>query len=367
MAATDFGALSSAQKRVWAAEIWMAGRDQSFWLSNGFVGTGMNDVIQRITELTPTERGDRCIMQLVNDLQGDGVAGDNRLEGNEEALINDSMEIVVDMLRHGVRSKGSMSEQRTVIRFRTTTKEKLSFWLADKTDEMMFLTAAGMAFTLNLDNSTRGTSQLPQLAFASTVAAPSSGRKYYAGSATSTATLTASDKLTWNLCINIQAYAKRKKMKPIRAGGRSYYVLVASTEQLRDLKTDTNYQTNVGRAANRGPDNPLFKNAIAVIDGLVIYDHNKVPTTFGLASSSKWGASGTVDGAQAMLLGAQALGYATLGDMGYLESDNTDYGNRPGIATGRMMGLLKPQLNSIPDSNTKQDFGIVSLYTAAAP
>ncbi len=366
MAATDFGALSSAQKRVWASELWMAGRDQSFWMSNEFVGQGSNDVIQRVTELTPTERGDRCVMQLVNDLAGDGVAGDNRLEGNEEALVNDSTEIVIDMLRHGVRLKGQMSEQRTVIRFRATSKEKLSFWLSDKIDEMIFLTAAGMAYTLNLDNSTRGTSQLPQLAFASSVVAPSSGRKYYAGAATSTATLTTTDTLSWNLCVSIQAFAKRKKMKPIRAGGRSYYALVASTEQLRDLKKDTNYQTNVGRAANRGPDNPLFKNAIAVIDGLIIYDHNKVPTTFGLASSSKWGASGTVDGAQALLLGAQAIGFATLGQMGYLESDNTDYGNRPGIATGRMLGILKPQFNSIPDTNTKQDFGIISLYTAAA-
>jgi len=28
--------------------------------------------------------------------------------------------------------------------------------------------------------------------------------------------------------------------------------------------------------------------------------------------------------------------------------------------------MLKPQFTSIPDSNTKQDFGIISLYTAAA-
>lgn len=366
MAATDFAALDAARKKVWATEIWQAGRDANFWMSNGFVGTGMNTVVQRITELTKTERGDECIMQLVADLQQDGVVGDNLLEGQEEPLFNDAKSIHIDQLRHGVRSKGAMSEQRTVIKFRSTSKEKLSFWFADKLDELMFLTAAGIAYTLKLDGSTRGTSQLPQLTFSSDVLAPSSGRIRYANAATSLATLTASDKLSWNMIVAAQAYAKRKKMRPIRAGGREYYALLISTEQMRDLKTDTTYQTIVSRAAPRGNDNPLFRNAVAVIDGCIIYDHNKVPTTLGLASGSKWGAASTVDGAQALLLGAQALGFSTISDMQYEESDNTDYHNRPGIAVARMVGMLKPQFTSIPDGNTEQDFGVISLYTAAA-
>lgn len=366
MATTDFGSLSDARKRVWAGDIWAQGRDANFWMSNGFVGSGMNNVVQRITELTKTERGDECIMQLVADLQGDGIAGDAILDGNEEALFNDAINILVDQLRHGVRSKGRMAEQRTVIRFRSTAQEKLSFWLADKIDEMMFLVASGIAFTLKLDGSTRGASTMPTLQFANQIAAPSSARKLYGGSATSTATLTTSDTMTWNLVVKAQAYAKRQKLKPIRAGGREYYAMLMSTEQMRDLKRDTNYQTNVGRAAPRGPDNPLFKNAAAVIDGCVLYEHNKVATTLGLGASSKWGSGGTVDGAQALLLGAQALGFASLGDMDYEEADVNDYKNRPGIAVGRMIGMVKPVYTAIQNSSTKQDFSILSLYTAAS-
>lgn len=369
MAATDFGALSTARKIVWGTDIWRAGRDANFWMSNGFVGTGSTNVIERITELTTTERGDRCIMQLVADLTGDGVAGDNILEGNEEALFNDSIEILVDQLRTGVRAKGAMAEQRTVIRFRSTAKEKLAFWFADKLDELMFLTAAGISYTLKLDGSTRTGSQLPSLAFATDITAPSSGRKFFANSATSTATLATSDKLSWNQVIDLQAYAKRKRMKPIRAGGREYYALLVSTEQLRDLKSDSTYQTLVSRAAPRGDSNPLFKNAVAVIDGCIIYDHNKVPNTLGLASGSKWGSGSTVDGAQAMLLGAQAMGFAQVTSMKYSESDNTDYQNRPGIAVGRLIGMVKPVFTSLTDlssgSPTKQDFGVISFYTAA--
>jgi hypothetical protein len=41
-------------------------------------------VIQRVTELTETERGKECVMQLVLDMQNDGVVGDNELTNNEE-------------------------------------------------------------------------------------------------------------------------------------------------------------------------------------------------------------------------------------------------------------------------------------------
>jgi N4-gp56 family major capsid protein len=366
MPATDFGALSTAQKRVWSAELWAAGRDQNFWFSNGFIGQGAGSVIQRITSLTETERGRVCVMSLVGDMEGDGVAGDNVLEGNEESLWNDTIEIRIDQLRNGVRSKGRMAEQATVIRFRAQAKDKLSFWLADKIDELGFLTIAGIAYTSKLDGTARvGTSQLPQLSFAADVTAPTTGRRMFAGAATSTATLTASDRMNWNLIVSAQAFAKRKRVKPIRSGGREYYAMVLSTEQMRDLKTDNTYQTLVSKAAPRGNDNPLFRGATAVVEGVILYDHQKTPNTLGLASTFKWGSGGTIDGAQALLLGAQALGFAQLGNVEMNESDNTDYANRPGLGIGRVIGFIKPAWRSIFDNRTRQDFGVVSLYTAA--
>ncbi|MEY4300591.1 MAG: hypothetical protein RIR25_1827, partial [Verrucomicrobiota bacterium] len=209
-------------------------------------------------------------------------------------------------------------------------------------------------------------SQLPLLSFAADVQAPSSGRSFFAGSATSTATLTASDKVQWNLLNSLQARAKRKRIKPIRAGGREYYAVVLSTEQMRDLKNDSNYQTIVSRAGVRGDTNPLFRGATAVVEGLVIYDHQKVFNTLGLATNSKWGASGTVDGAQGILMGAQALGFAEIGNLDYSESDNTDYQNRPGMSVGRIIGMVKPRFQSIWDGRTTQDFGVLSFYTAAS-
>lgn len=369
MAATDFGQLSNARKKVWATALWITGRDQSFWMSNGFMGSGdedMNAPIQRITQLTRTERGLECVMSLVQDMSSDGVAGDNMAEGAEEALVNEAITIRIDQLRNGVKSKGEMAEQATVIRFRAVAKAKLAFWLPDKIDEMLFLMAAGRAFTLNTNGTTRAASQLPQLSFANDVVAASTNRISFAGSATSEANVTANDKMSWNVIVNAKAKALRKRMRPLRERGQEIFAVVLTTEQCRDLELDPTYQTIVSRAGPRGSENPLFKNAKAMVSGIVIYEHNKVFNTLGLASGSKWGAAGLIDGGQALMFGAQALGFATIDGTFYRESDNTDYNNRAGILIGRKMGMLKPQWKSPVDSLTLEDFGILSIKTAAA-
>ena len=375
MSVTDFGALTAAQKRVWAAEIWKAGRDQSFFFANGFIGTSdadMNSVIQRVTKLTETERGLECVMQLVLDLQTDGVVGDNELDGNEEAMVNDAQTIRIDQIRQGTKSKGEMSEQATVVRFREQSKDKLSFWLSDKLDELMFLTLSGVAYTQTYNGATRVNSQLPSLSFAADVIAPSSNRVLYAGTATSTATLTASNTMNWAVIVEANTLAQEKRLRPIRSGGRNYFCMVIHPRQRRDLVLDPTYQTILRTAEKTGPSNPLFKGAIANIDGVVIHSHNKVYNTSGLASGSKWGSGSTIDGAQAMMLGAQAGGIATVGSMFWRESDKTDYNNRPGIGIGRKIGMLKPQFLSVYDDTTgtttptRQDFGTISVYTAAA-
>lgn len=367
MALTDFGALTDLQKKVWSLQISKQGRDDNFWMSNGFMGGSTDDTskpIQKITELTKTEKGTQAVMPLIGDITG-GVVGDNQLEGNEQPILADAQTIQIDQLRNGCRSKGRMSEQATVIRFRVQAKDVLAFWLADLIDELMFLVAAGRAFTLNTDGSTRATSQIPSLSFGADVVAPSTNRIMYAGLATSEATLTTSDTFTWDLVTQAKSFAKRKRLRPIRAGGKSYYILVMSTEQCRDLEKTSDYKAIQAQAMPRGMDNPLFNNAKKVINEIVIYDHQKVYNTLGVAT--KWGSGTTVDGAQAFLMGAQAMGYAALDDgtPGMDESDNTDYGNRPALGIHRIIGMLKPQYKSKYDANSREDYGIVSIKSAA--
>lgn len=263
-----------------------------------------------------------------------------------------------------------MAEQATVIRFRAQAKDKLAFWLPDKIDEMMFLAASGRAFTYKLDGSARGATAMTKLAFASDVTAPTSTHILYGGSASAETGLTSADKMTWTLCVNARAKAERLGVRPIRQGGKDYYVIVMSPEQRRDLISSSDYMTNVSRAAERGSNNPLFANSMVTVDGLVLYSHRKVFNTLNGTSGAstgygKWGSGYTVDGAQAIVMGAQALGFATIGNGQWAESDKTDYGNRPGIGYGRKIGIVKPQFKKTPTAS-KTDYGCLQIKTAAA-
>lgn len=371
---TDFAALTDNQKKSFAASVILAGRDRSFFMSeNGFIGRGLTDAtkpIHLVDKLTKQGGGTRCVMPMVVDLDGDGIVDDNQLEGNEEPIETDALNIEVSQLRNGVKSKGRLSEQETVIQFRATSREQLGNWKAQKTDELAFLTLSGVALTNKLDGTSRAaSSQWPQLRFASDIAAPSSNRALYAGSATSTATLTASDKMSWSLCVKANTLAKIKNLKPIRIGSKEYYVVVMAPEQGGDLKNDPDYKGALSRAEVRGKNNPLFTGAFCTIDGLMLYEHRKVYSTRGAVSGSKWGASGTVDGAQALLMGAQAIAYAHIGSDEWGESDNTDYKNRQGVAYGCMIGFRKAIFKSLYDRNTagaltQQDFSVLSIYTS---
>lgn len=371
MPLTDFGALSSLQKKVWLTQVRVQGRHRSFWNANGFMSdnsANQNTPVTRVTDLTETERGTEAVMPLVPDLGLDsGVVGDNELEGNETALQADSQTIRIDQLRNAVKSRGAMSEQETVIRFRAQAQDKLAFWLADVKDELMFLTIAGRAYTLNSNGSTRGASQLPQLRFAADVSAASTNRIMYAGAATSEATLTAADTMNWDLIIRAKAFAKRKAIQPIRSGGREYYCVVLTTEQCRDLEQSADYKSLNAQAMPRGEDNPLFRNAKRIVSDTVIYDHQKVFNTLGLTSGNWWGSGGLVQGAQAMLMGAQALGVCEL-TKGARMTENSlrDYENRPGIGIRNIFGALKPQFKSKYDSNSVEDYGTLAIKTAAA-
>lgn len=370
---TDFGKLSTLQITTYSADIWRNTREQTLLFGpQGFLGKGTSDAtrpIHYVKDFTKTNSGTQAVMPLVQDLTGDGRVGDHIVEGYEEEMVAEALTIQIDQLRHGVESKGEMAELKTVVDFRKTASDNIKWWLTDKLDEVAILVLAGIALTKKLDGSTRNPqSDLVNLNYASDISAPSTNRIKYADTATSTATLTTAMTVTWNKIVDLKAFAQRKRLKPIRNGGKEYYVLLLSSEGLRDLKKDTNFQTNTGRAAGNGMEkNPLFTGADVRIDGLVIYGHNKVPTTLGAVSGvGKYGSSNTVDGFQGLLVGAQALGFAAIEDGKYVEQEK-DAKNKAAIYYGRKFGMRKPVWKSVVDSgNPLEDFGVISYYAAAA-
>lgn len=359
MSLTNFAALTPQQKLVWSRDVWKAARDQMF--IKKFTGTGEGSMIQRVTELTKTEKGDQCIVHLVADLVGDGVIGDNEREGNEEAMQSYSQIITIDQISHSVRNKGKLSEQKTVIKFRETGKDRLAYWLANRADQLAFLTMSGIGYSYQNNGALRVGSPFPNLAFAADVSAPSSKRSLmWDGTAlavSNTASIASTFVLSYKAIVDMIAYAKEHYVKPLMSGGKEYYVILMHPNSLAQLKKDADFQRAITTALPRSADNPFFTGGTVTIDGAIIHEHRLVYTTKG--ATVKWGAGNAVNGTRTLLCGAQALAMADLGAPEWDEK-TFQYGSQQGINIDKMIGFLKPKFHSIYDGSV-EDFGIVAV------
>jgi N4-gp56 family major capsid protein len=385
MADTNFAAMTTHAKKVWSRDIWKVARNSSFLFN--FMGSSSNAMIQRITELTRTERGDRAVLTLVPDLEEDGIVGDAMLEGNEEAITAYDKEIVIDMLRHANRSSGKMGDQKSIVNFRSTSKDVLGYWLGDRLDQMGFLTLSGMPFKYKTNGSLRTVAgltakNLTSLAFAPHEVndAPSSARhvqwdasasSLLPATNTTRRTLEVGDTPSYKMLVLAKAYAKEQYIKGIRgSGGEEVYHVFMNPTGMAKLKLDSDYIQNVRNAYQRGASNPLFAGTTSVMaDGLVIHEYRHVFNTLGAASGGtlgeagkKWGAANAVNGQRALMCGAQALGFCDLGTPEWNE-EWFDYKNKGGISIGKMFGFLKPNFHS-PVNGSSQDFGVLAIDTA---
>jgi len=367
MSVTNFNALTDEQKTVWSRQVWKAARNLAF--TTKFTGKGANAMIQRITELTKSEKGTRAVLTLVADLEGDGVGGDNQLEGNEEEIKAYDQVIQIDQLRNANRHKGKLADQKSVVNFRENSRDVLAYWLADRIDQLAFLTLSGVAYTSTNRGTTRTSSTFSNLDFASDVSAPSTNRhrRWDATSglvAGATASVAAADTPSWAMLVELKAYAKDKYVRGIKGpGGVEFYHVFMNPQGMAKLRQDPDYLANVRNAGVRGGSNELFKGTDTVmVDGLMIHEYRHVYNTQGASSGSKWGSGSTVDGQRTLMCGAQALGIADIGAPEWVEK-GFDYDNQQGVSIGKMFGFLKPVFRSQIDASD-EDFGVIVCDTA---
>jgi N4-gp56 family major capsid protein len=370
MAQTNFGLLTSNELTAWSREFWEQARNKSF--VTRFTGTGPNAMIQKVTELTKTKKGAKAILTLLTDLEGDGVVGDRTLEGNEEVLKSQDAVILIDMLRNASRHEGKMAEQRSVVNFRETVRDKLSYWIADRITQMAFLSLGGIDY--KFQNSAIGTlrtgSDLKNLDFNVPLAPTSqrSGRwnnttkKFVVGGVTGD--VITSDTPAWELFVQLKAHAKETYMRGIDVNGEETYDAFLTPMAFAKLKADATYRDNLRHAQTRGADNELFTGATVKIDNIRLHEHRHVPNNrLGVSGTSQWGSGLDIEGCQILFCGAQALGMADLGEPEWIEKE-FDYGNQPGISVGKMLGFLKPQFTSPYTGSALQDHGVISAYVS---
>tara|TARA_R110000822_G_scaffold4905_2_gene21217 strand:- start:6640 stop:7728 length:1089 start_codon:yes stop_codon:yes gene_type:complete len=347
MATTAYGTNHNLAVKLWSKKLFVESLNAT-WIQK-FIGEGSNSLVQLKTETEKSE-GDRIRIGLRMQLQGDGIQGDGTLEGNEEALSTYNDDIVIDQLRHAVRSSGKMSEQRIPFSVREEAKNGLRDWWADRIDSSFFNQISGN--TGQADTRRTGNQA---------TAAPTSTHLIAGGGDDTEASLSAVVASALSLDDIDRAVAKAKTfgtlnggtgtpIRPVMVDGGEHYVLFIhpfQTQQLRKATGTTDWAT-IQQAALSGSaasNSPIFTGSLGMHNNVVIHESTRVPIITGTPNS---GAAANFR--RAIFCGAQSAAIAH----GQGGSDNKmtwveelfDYGNQIGVSAGMIYGLKKLQFNS---------------------
>jgi len=323
----------------WAKELmYEVGKEIYF---EKFMGSGPDSLIQVKNELNG-QSGDSVTFGLITNLSGSGISGDSTLEGNEESMGNFSQTVSTSMIRHAVRNTGRFDDSKVLYDFRVESLAVLKTWIAEYIDSQLFTNlVASCTYLFRADAggdsvASRLSDDTDQLAAADLIVP---------------ADISALQKLA-----KVPGVSGQLRIRPIRVGGREYYVLLVHPEVAYDLKQNSTFTQALREAEVRGSENPLFSGAIGIWDGVVIHEHENI-------SLFDDGGGGAVHGAHNLFLGAQAGVYATVGDPIWVEK-SFDYGNQLGVAGGLIFGNAKVKFDSDGDSSD-EDFAVIRYSTAS--
>jgi N4-gp56 family major capsid protein len=324
MATTAFTTDNALTKKAWEEQLFRDTVKESYF--SKFMGEGKSKLVQTKTRLEK-EKGDNITFGIRMRLTGAGVEDNETLEGKEEDLATYDYDISLKRYRHAVKDDGELTRQRAVFSIDAESQDALKEWGVEKIDALCF-----------------------------TAIQASPTKIFYGGTATSTATLTATDKLTPTLISKAKTWANtggnraQTPLRPIKINGKNFYVLLVHPDVMFDLKQDSTFAQARREALDRGKDNPIFMGSEAIWDGVVIHEHENMDI------ATTWGAGADVTGAKCSLMGAQSLVWAW-GKRPQVIAKDFDYGEKHGFAWGMTARTGKPVFNS-------KDYGSLAVYVA---
>lgn len=335
-----------------------------------FVGEDSNNIVQVSRELGK-KGGDTETFGLVARLSGNGVTGDDELEGNEESMLSYSEQVAIDQIRNAVRLKGKLDAQKVVYDQIKSARENLRVWMKEFICRQIFFKLAGVTNTSLTDTNgvTIGTrctwSNTPDyIADADTAAGV--GNRYRCAESTGAASLAAADTMTLDLVTTVATQAKlcNPQIQPLDVDGESIYVMFLHPLCARDIRKSSDWKTAQENAKIRSDKNPVFRGALGYWSNVLLLENEFVPwLDVSVAGNSFRGyATGTdyaVDCAANVLCGRQAVLMAECSNPEALVVEQFDYKNKDGVAGSFIGGLQKAMFNS-------KEFGVIVCDAAAA-
>lgn len=318
---------------LWRKQLFADVRDNLYMTR--FIGETEQSMIQEVTDLKK-EAGQTVTIGLGMKLSGAGITGDSTLEGNEEAMTDYSETISIDQLRHAVRLTGRMDEKKNAYNMRTSAKNRLADWWAERLDQEICDKLCGKTSST----------------FANTPDAAAATRALYAGGQSAIGNITTANKFDTKMIDAAKELAKLASpmIRPLRIGGKEYYVIILHPYSATALRQDPVWAQAQRDANVRSEENPIFSGAMGIYNGCIIHEHEYIYRTND--------GSGGAYVARNILCGQQAGAIAWGANVQWVEK-SFDYGNAWGISCGAIFGVIKPMFNSV-------DYGVVTMYAAAA-
>lgn len=335
-----------------------------------FMGEGPDNVIQVSRDLEKS-KGDQQTFGLVARLNGDGVTGDDELEGNEESMSSYAELVVIDQIRNGVRLTGRLDNQKVVYDQIAKAKENLRVWMKEFIARQIFLKLGGVTNTTLVDTNGRTIggralwSNTPDYIPDADEAA-GVGSRYLCVNSGGTDALAVGNTMTLDFVTKAATLAKlaEPKIQPLSVGGDDFYVMYLHPLSARDIRMSSDWKTAVENAQIRGDKNPVFRGALGYWSNVLLLENEYVPwLDVSVAGNSFRGAAvGTdclVDCARNLLVGRQAVLMAQASSKDALVVENFDYKNKEGVAGNFIGGIQKTMFNS-------KEFGVIAVDAAAA-
>lgn len=350
MADTNYGVNHPQAQKLFSKALFHDVIGESY--TGKFMGKGDGSLIQIKSE-TQKDAGDKITFGLRALLSGDGVTEGATLEGAEEAMVNYPDSVLINQLRHAVRSAGEMSEQRVPWSVREEARMALKDWWIERMETV---------FANQLTGNT-GVTDTKYTGFNSTTA-PTSGRLIVGGSETAETSLSATTTHAIKLADLDKAVAiaktavagGRQRIRPVKIAGKDHYVCFLHPDQIYQLRRDASTQGNlwdVLRSQLQGgdiKDNPLITGAMFMYNNVIVHEWSYLPNTVGATGNTSY-RRGVFCGAQAAVCAFGQNGGPS--KMSWKEKA-FDYGDRFGVAAGMIFGAKKTVLNSV-------DFGTIVL------
>ena len=376
MARTIVGVNDAKSVKRWAGLL-AYDTSQKSYFSQRFMGRGAEAEvpIQILTDLE-TDAGEQIAYDLLAELKMAPVEGEDTLEGKEEQQKFYTDTIYIDQARCGVNTGGRMTRKRTLHNLREKAKRQQSGWWGRLQDELLFIYLSGARginenFLLPLDYNGRANNAL---------VTPDTNHTMYGGNATAFNNITneavgAANSDTFDLRLIDRAKTRADSqgggatgipvLQPCKIDGNETFVCVMHTFQEDDLRQNsaTGQWMDIQKAAAsaEGRNSPLFKGALGMYRGCILHSHRNA-IRFNNA-----GASGNIEAARALFLGAQAavVAFGSPGtNLRYDWHEETrDNGDKVVISTSSIFGVKKVSFNT---DVGMQDFGVIALDTAAA-